>query len=53
VREQMNARTPLVDLRTGAKEERKPSQERASVEEDYYWQGMVVPDPAFYLKDNG
>ena len=30
VREEMNARTPLVDLRTSAKEERKPWQSRAS-----------------------
>ena len=38
----------------GSKDERKKSEEtlaKPSVEEDY-WQGMVAPDPAFYLKDN-
>ena len=40
---------------SGSKDERKKSEEtlaKPSVEEDY-WQGMVAPDPAFYLKDNG
>ena len=47
----MNARTPLVvDLRVSAKGEGTP--QKASAEEDY-WQGIVAPDPAFYLKDNG
>jgi hypothetical protein len=38
----------------GSKDERKRRDETlaiASVEED--WQGMVAPDPASYLKDNG
>jgi hypothetical protein len=38
----------------GSKGERKRSEEtltKASAKED--WQAMVVPDPAFYLKDNG
>jgi hypothetical protein len=38
----------------GSKGERKEREEtlaKPSVEED--WQGMVVPDPAFYHKDNG
>jgi hypothetical protein len=46
----MNARTPLVDLRTSAKAETK-TLPKASVDED--WQEMVAPDPAFYLKDSG
>jgi hypothetical protein len=39
----------------GSKDKRNRRDEtlaKASVEEDY-WQGMVAPDPAFYLKDNG
>jgi hypothetical protein len=38
----------------GSKDERQRRNEtlaKASAEED--WQGMVAPDPAFYLKDNG
>jgi hypothetical protein len=38
----------------GSKGDRKSSEEtltKASAKED--WQAMVVPDPAFYLKDNG
>jgi len=36
----------------GYKGERRRSEEtKASAKED--WQGMVAPDPAFYLKDNG
>jgi hypothetical protein len=38
----------------GSKGERKRSEEtltKASAKED--WQGMVAPDPVFYLKDNG
>ncbi len=38
----------------GSKGERKRKEEtlaKASAKED--WQGMVAPDPAFYLKDNG
>jgi hypothetical protein len=38
----------------GSKGERRRSEEtltKASAKED--WQAMVVPDPAFYLKDNG
>jgi hypothetical protein len=38
----------------GSKGERKRREEtlaKASAKED--WQGMVAPDPAFYLKDNG
>jgi hypothetical protein len=42
VREEMNARTPLVDLRTSAKEERKHW--KPSVEEDR--PGMVAINPA-------
>jgi hypothetical protein len=41
--------------RRGSKGERKRREEipaKTSAEEDYYWQGMVAPDPAFYLKDN-
>jgi hypothetical protein len=38
----------------GSKDERKRRYEtlaKASAEEN--WQGMVAPDPAFYLKGNG
>jgi hypothetical protein len=41
--------------RRGSKGERKRREgtpQKASAEEDY-WQGIVAPDPAFYLKDNG
>ena len=40
--------------RRGSKDERKRREQtlaKPSVEEDY-WQGMIAPDPAFYLKDN-
>jgi len=51
-REDLNAPTPLVDLRTSAIIEEVKTLAKASAEEDY-WQGMVAPDLAFYLKDNG
>jgi hypothetical protein len=35
----------------GDHKRREETRAKASVEED--WQGMVAPDPAFYLKDNG
>jgi len=47
--EKMSAATPLVNRRTSTKEEAK-TLTKGSVEED--WQGMVITDPAFYLKDD-
>jgi hypothetical protein len=49
----MNARERENTAR-GSKGERKRREEtlaKASAKED--WQGIVAPDPAFYLKDNG
>jgi hypothetical protein len=43
VLEQMNARTPLVDLRTSAKEETKPSQKRASKRTGKGWSPPTLP----------
>ena len=47
--EKMRSATPLVDRRTSIKEEAK-TLTKGSVEED--WQGIVITDPAFYLKDD-
>ena len=35
----------------GERKRREETLAKASAKED--WQGMVAPDPAFYLKDNG
>ena len=43
VREEMNARTPLVDLRTSATGETKPSQKRASRRTGKGWSPSTLP----------
>jgi hypothetical protein len=45
--EVMDLTTPLVDRRTSTKVVAK-TPAKTSVEES--WQGMITPDPAFYLK---
>jgi hypothetical protein len=49
----MNARTPHVDLRTSPIEVTRSDETPAKPSAEKDWQGMVGPDPAFYLKDNG
>lgn len=49
-REVMGVTMPLADLRTSAREGAE-TLAKGSVEED--WQGMVIPDPAYYFRDSG